>query len=77
LAESGFAPRVDHDLETFAETRAALADPRWSKLAEPCDPDLNPDASPADTFVVCPSSEQSGRFEAAANGGFGASWFAV
>lgn len=52
LAESGFAPRVDHDLETFAETRAALADPRWSKLAEPCDPDLNPDASPADTFVV-------------------------
>ncbi len=25
----------------------------------------------------CPSSEQSGRFEAAANGGFGASGFAV
>jgi hypothetical protein len=52
LAEAGFTPRIDHDLETLAEARASLADPRWSKLAEPCDPDLNPGASPADTFVV-------------------------
>jgi hypothetical protein len=29
------------------------------------------------SIAACPSSEQSGLFEAAANGGFGASGFAV
>ncbi|MCM0019566.1 MAG: hypothetical protein NBV67_06200 [Tagaea sp.] len=52
LEEAGLTPRIDHDLETFAASREALGDPRWSKLAEPCDPNLNPDATPADTFVV-------------------------
>lgn len=52
LEEAGLTPRVDHDLETFAEVHAALADPRWPKLAEPCDPDLNPSFGPRDTFVV-------------------------
>ncbi|MFM7345279.1 MAG: hypothetical protein ACKO1J_07940 [Tagaea sp.] len=52
LEEAGLVPRIDHDLETFAEARAALADPRWPKLAEPCDPEFNPGATPGDTFVV-------------------------
>lgn len=63
LDEAGFTPRIGHDLETFAEARAALGDPRWPKLAEPCDPALNPDATPDDTFVVYvvnPSGEMWG-----------------
>jgi hypothetical protein len=52
LDEAGLRPRVDHDLENFAEFHAALADPRWPRLAEPCDPDLNPDFGPGNTFVI-------------------------
>lgn len=52
LDESGLTPRVDHDLENFAEFHASLGDPRWPKLAEPCHPDLNPDFGPANTFVI-------------------------
>ncbi len=52
LEEAGFVPRVGFDLETLAEFRHNLADPRWTKLAEPCDPHLNPGATENDTFVV-------------------------
>ncbi len=52
LDEAGLTPRVDHDLENFAEFHSRLDDPRWPKLAEPCHPDLNPEFGPADTFVI-------------------------
>jgi hypothetical protein len=57
--------------DTKRSAKPLVPPPRTKRLI------LLADADNAAPPLACPSSEQSGRFEAAANGGFGASGFAV
>jgi hypothetical protein len=51
LSEQGIKVSVSHSLQTLSDLQAAAGD-RWPRLAEPCDPSLNPNASARDTFAL-------------------------
>ncbi|MCZ8312757.1 MAG: hypothetical protein O9320_18075 [Magnetospirillum sp.] len=50
LGEFGIVVGISHNLATIKALQLAAA--RWPRLAEPCDPDLNPSAGPHDTFAI-------------------------
>jgi hypothetical protein len=70
--------RRDLVSQAITEKRSSGSDPLLSRSVEFFDDEIAwIDNHGVKTSAECPSSEQSGRFEAAANGGFGASGFAV
>lgn len=51
LESVGLSPYAGHDLRTIADIQSRNA-PRMKRLAEPCNPELNPHHSDRDTVVV-------------------------